>query len=206
MARPVTVNDLLDGHVALDLECLDRLYLNGYVPNLQVGGQVITFVRDHLHCPVPSPAVMAKIGERFRAAVAAFAQSNGIPVLHFKADDRQVGLVRPYWQHASAPGVVAIGVAQEFQRVFSGYQRPTRGPGVHLFGFDKADRRVTVYYFYVLDGDFGPGFVKICSWFPYPAKVWLLCRKPHNSHYAPVRIMSVGQWPSGRCSRCGVVA
>jgi hypothetical protein len=49
MAKPVTVNDLLDGHVTLDLECLDRLYLNAYVPNLQVGGQVITFMRDHLH-------------------------------------------------------------------------------------------------------------------------------------------------------------
>ena len=34
----VTVNDVLDGYVALDLECLDRIYLNAYVPNLQVGG------------------------------------------------------------------------------------------------------------------------------------------------------------------------
>jgi hypothetical protein len=30
---------------------------------------------------------------------------------------------------------------------------------------------VTVYYFYVIDADFGPGFIKICSWFPYPAKM-----------------------------------
>jgi hypothetical protein len=36
----VTVNDILDGHLTLDLECFDRVYLNGYVPNLQVGGQV----------------------------------------------------------------------------------------------------------------------------------------------------------------------
>jgi hypothetical protein len=42
--RPVTVNDILDGHVVLELECLDRLYLNGYVPNLQVGGQVVNFL------------------------------------------------------------------------------------------------------------------------------------------------------------------
>jgi len=28
---------VLDGHVVLD-ECLDRIYLNGYVPNLQVEG------------------------------------------------------------------------------------------------------------------------------------------------------------------------
>ena len=38
---PVTVNDVLDGHVALDLECLDRLYLHGYLGQLQAGGQVI---------------------------------------------------------------------------------------------------------------------------------------------------------------------
>ena len=42
--RPVTVNDVPDGHVALDVECLDRIYLNGYVPNLQVGGQVVNFL------------------------------------------------------------------------------------------------------------------------------------------------------------------
>jgi hypothetical protein len=28
---PVTVNDVLDGHVALDLQCLDRPYLHGYL-------------------------------------------------------------------------------------------------------------------------------------------------------------------------------
>jgi len=37
--RRVTVNDLLDGHVGLDLRCLDRIYLNGYLPTVQVGGQ-----------------------------------------------------------------------------------------------------------------------------------------------------------------------
>ena len=44
MAETLTVNDLLDGHVTLDVECLDRIYLNGYVPNLQVGGQVASFM------------------------------------------------------------------------------------------------------------------------------------------------------------------
>jgi hypothetical protein len=36
MAESLTVKVLLDSHVALDLECLDRVYLNGRVPNLQV--------------------------------------------------------------------------------------------------------------------------------------------------------------------------
>jgi hypothetical protein len=48
MSHVATVPELLDGHTILDVECLDRIYLNGYVPMLQVGGQVITFLHDHL--------------------------------------------------------------------------------------------------------------------------------------------------------------
>jgi len=40
MTCAVNVKDVLDGHVGLDLTCIDRLYLNAYVPILQVGGKV----------------------------------------------------------------------------------------------------------------------------------------------------------------------
>jgi len=50
--NPVTVNDVLDGHVQLDLDCLDRVYLHGYLGQLQVGGQVVQFLR-HRGFPVP---------------------------------------------------------------------------------------------------------------------------------------------------------
>src|SRR6185312_16840157 len=83
MAAVVTVNDVLDGHVSLDVECLDRIYLNGYVPNLQVGGQVVSFLTAHLGYPIPSPAIMEKIGTAFRRAVASFAEDNRIPVVRF---------------------------------------------------------------------------------------------------------------------------
>jgi hypothetical protein len=54
MSHVVTVPELLDGHTVLDIECLDRIYLNGYVPKLQVGGQVITFLHDHRGMPIVS--------------------------------------------------------------------------------------------------------------------------------------------------------
>ena len=68
-------------------------------------------------------------------------------------------------------GVAAIGVAQEFQSVC----RPrTAGAGRQVwFSFTKADRRVTCFYFYLWDEDFGPAFIKVCAYFPYPVKVWL---------------------------------
>lgn len=178
MAQPVNINDLLDGHTVLDIECIDRIRLNAYVPTLQVGGQVVTFLTEHLGHPVPSPALFRRIGERFRKEVKAFADQEGIPILHLKKpdrsrwDDRKLDHVRPYFERAKGPGVVAIVAAQEVNKVFMGYNRSKR-PGVANFTFDKADRAVTTYYFYVLDPDFGPGYIRICSYFPYPAKVWV---------------------------------
>jgi hypothetical protein len=40
------------------------------------------------------------------------------------------------------------------------------------YAFVKEDRRVTVYYFYIADAEFGLGFIKLCAYFPYPGKVW----------------------------------
>jgi len=68
-------------------------------------------------------------------------------------------------------GVVAIVSAQEYQWVFSGRNR-SESP-VANYEFTKAERRVGTYYFYVHDPDFGAGFIKIATYFPYPAKIWL---------------------------------
>src|SRR5664279_3358384 len=94
MAATVTVNDLLDGHVVLDVQCLDRIYLNGYVPILQVGGQVVTFMTKHLGYRIPAPAIMEKIGTRFRQDVSSFAEDHHIPVVRFKKADRKIDVMR----------------------------------------------------------------------------------------------------------------
>ncbi len=190
MADTVTVNDLLDGHAALDIECLDRIYLNGYVPNLQVGGQVVTFLTRHLGYPIPSPAVFAKLGASFRAAVATFAREKQIPVVRFGKDDRKIDVMRRYVDKQAATGesgVAAIGVAQEFQNVFDAAQRDV-GTGVPWFSFYKTDRRVSCFYFYLWDADFGPAFIKVCAYFPYPIKVWV------NGH----------EWAKRQATRAGI--
>lgn len=173
VATVTNINEILDGHVALEVECVDRLYLNAYVPNLQVPGQVARFLHDHLGFPFPSPALFDQIGNRFRRDVRRFAERNDIPVLRLKKpdrnrwDDRKLDHVTPYLQAAEDNGrfgVVAIVATQEFQWVFSG--RPTRREGSGHFDFFKEQRRTGTYYFYVLDPDFGPGFIKICTYFP----------------------------------------
>ena len=94
----MTVNDLLDGHVGLDVECLDRIYLNGYVPNLQVSGQVATFLTRHLGYPISSPAIFENIGTRFRDDVRRDAAARGVPIIRFAKGDRKIdsGLPQPH--------------------------------------------------------------------------------------------------------------
>ena len=175
MAERVTVNDVLDGHVVLDVECLDRIYLNAYVPTLQVGGQVVSFLTRHLGNPIPSPAIFEKIGTAFRKAVGRFADDEHIPVVRFTKTDRKAEVMGPYLAAQAATGrsgVAAIGVAQEFASVFTATPREAPN-GIPWFCFAKAQRRVSCYYFYLWDHDFGSAFIKICAYFPYPAKVWV---------------------------------
>ena len=188
--RTVTVNELLDGHVLLDIECLDRIYLNAYVPILQSSGQVVAFMTQHLGMPIPSPALMEKISTRFRRGVESFAAANGIPWVRFGKDDRKIAVMQRYLDRQAAsgrPGVAAVGVAQEFQRVWNAYQRDT-ATAAPQYTFAKADRRVTCYYFYLWDEDFGSAFIKVCAYFPYPAKIWV------NGH----------EWAKRQALRCGL--
>src|SRR5256714_13360946 len=104
MSHVVTVPELLDGHTVLDIECLDRIYLNGYVPKLQVGGQVVTFLHEHRGMPVASPAVFEQIGTRFRQAVARFAESNDIPMVKFKKGVRKAAGMEPLLRRGSRAG------------------------------------------------------------------------------------------------------
>ena len=196
MATVTNINDVLDGHVSLEVECVDRLYLNAYVPNLQVGGQVANFFTRHRGDPIPSPALMEKNGNRFRREVRAFAEANNVPILALKKpdrsrwDDRKLDHVRPLLERAERAGrfgVVAIVATQEFQWVFTGKDRYP-GQGGVSYDFVKEERRVGTYYFYVLDADFGPGFIKLCTYFPYPAKVWC------NGH----------EWAKRQAERAGV--
>lgn len=154
MGTVVNINDVLDGHVALEVDCVDRLYLNAYVQSLQVGPQVRRFLEDHLGNKIASPALLEQIGNRFRREVKAFATANQIPILALKKpdrsrwDDRKLDHVRPYLDAAERSGrfgVVAIVTAQEFQWVYSAKRHAGAAGGVY-FVFDKTERRVGVYY------------------------------------------------------------
>lgn len=173
--EPPSVAESLEGHVTLDVECFDRMVFNAYVPLLQSGGGVVTFLRDHRGNSIPSPVLFAPIGEAFRAAVRRFAEAQAIPLVPFRSRQDKLATVRRYLDAAAEEareGVVAIGVAQERRSVWMG-SVDHRGPtGIPHYDFHRTERRITVFYFYLFDRAWGPASIQISSYAPYAAQLW----------------------------------
>lgn len=171
MSKTTNINELLKGHVTLEVECLDRLYLNGYLPRLATGAQLVTFLREQLGKPIPSPVLLGQITQGFVSRVKKFSEQKKIPLIAFerykqRKKDAVANELRQ--ERPVRDEVVFIGVAQEKAKTFS-----ARKVGSY-FHYER-DKTVCVnhYYFYIDDADFGPGFIKICSYAPWSMKVCL---------------------------------
>ena len=168
----LTIPELLRDHVTLDVECVDRVYLNGYIPTLQTSGSLVYFLEQHRGNLIASPVLLNEITKTFAAAVEAYAAAHQVPLIHFPANQRKDDLAAVYRRQFTAKeGVVFIGVAQE---KLSGFKARKERMGKRVrFQFSRQWVWVRVYYFYLHDRDFGPAFIKIGTYAPYPVKVCL---------------------------------
>ena len=166
------VNDLLRDHVTLTVECLDRIYLNGYIPTLQMPGQLVSFLVHHRGNKIPSPVLLGRITDDFVTQIKSFAEQESVPIVHFEPGQRKDNVANEYRQRFAKPeGVVFIGVAQEKAQAFKGRKKDQKG--YVGFEYSRDSVRVNHYYFYIQDADFGPLFIKVCSYAPYGMKVCL---------------------------------
>lgn len=78
-----TLAEILPGKISVVIESVDRVYLNGYVPNLQMGGGVVNFIREQFQWSIPSPKAMYEMTERFKRAVELYAESMGRKIYQF---------------------------------------------------------------------------------------------------------------------------
>ena len=166
----LTVKEVLDGKIGLDLRCVDRVLLNGWVRYLQMPGGVVNFIREQQGWPVPSPASLGKLSDAFRKAVEAFAVQQGLKIVAFEKGESKEELAHAALARFTAKsGVVLIGKAQEQASAFHG-RRNDQGSKV-WFTYSRRTVNVTHYYFYVLDEDFGLAFIKVCTSLPFEVKV-----------------------------------
>ena len=172
-----SASEVLAEHTTLELECIDRMYLNVYVPMLQSGSGAAYFLRRVRGNPVPSSALMAPMTRRFVAAMERFARDEGVDLVRFERHERKDERTQAYLRDFTATeGVLYIGKAQEKARVVRTERRVDPLGGAYPW-LVPSTAMVNHYYVYLVDDDFGPLFVKFCSYFPYNAK---LCINGHE--------------------------
>src|SRR5213592_935048 len=153
------------------------MYLNAYVPQLTSEAGIAAFCRGYLGHRFASTKQAVAMTETFVKSIRAFIESEGVELVHFKKGQRKDDVLQAKLRRFhKQEGVIFVGVAQEKVRV----PRTTRkrlesGGTVPWIIYSTA--MVNVYYFYCRDRDFGPFFLKFCSYFPYSAK---LCLNGHE--------------------------
>jgi hypothetical protein len=139
---------------------------------MQIPGQLVSFLVHHRGNKIPSPSLLGRMTDDFTTRIKSFAEQGGIPIVHFEPGQRKDDLAAEYRQQFAQPeGVVFIGVAQEKAQAFKARKKDQQG--YVGFEYSRAAVRVNHYYFYIQDADFGPLFIKVCSYAPYPMKVCL---------------------------------
>ena len=173
-----SVAEVLAEHTTLTLECVDRMYLNVYVPLLQRAAGAAYFFRKMRGAAVLSSALMAPMTQRFVDAIKSFAAPQ--PDRDRLVPPRRAQ-GRPYRQYprnrAGGEGVLYIGKAQEKARVVRTERRHDPATGDTYPWLVTSTAMVNQFYFYAVDDDFGPFFLKFCSYFLYNAK---LCINGHE--------------------------
>ena len=178
MSVPRTVAEVLRQHVTLEVEGIDRMYLNVYMADLQREQGVVWFLRHHRGHPFASSALMDPISKAFVAGITAFVAKNDIPLLPFVKGQRKDDVAAKYRvAFKEKEGVLFVGRAQEKTSVFRTEKRTNPTTGKKYPWIVRSTAMVNHYYFYCIDEDFGPFFLKFCSYFPYNAK---LCINGHE--------------------------
>jgi len=177
MTLPRTVAEVLAAHVVFEVECIDRMYCNVYVPQLQHAGGLLGFIQRQLGLPIASTAPLGKITDAFRDAMRRYAGEQRVPWVDFVKGQRKDDVMQQHLARFSgAEGVLFIGRAQEKTALFR-TERRRDANGESYPWIVKTTGVVNHFYVYAVDADFGPFFLKFCSYFPYNAK---LCLNGHE--------------------------
>lgn len=173
-----SVADVLRDHVVLEYEAIDRMYLNVYVPHLQTVGATVGYLRVHRGQRFASTTAVAPMSEAFVRNIERFVAAEGVDLIAFQKSQRKDDITQTYLRKfKKTEGVLYVGRAQEKARIMRTERRRCSRIGATYPWIVESTAMVNHYYFYCVDEDFGPFFLKFCSYFPYNAK---LCINGHE--------------------------
>ena len=170
MSVPRSVAEVLNEHVTLEVEGIDRMYLNVYVPQLQREQGVATFFRSHLGHRFASSVLMDPISKRFVGDLESFARREQVPVIPFRKGERKDDIAAGYRKKFSkSEGVVFIGKAQEKMPVFRTERRRSETTGARYPWLVRSTAMGESVLHLLRGPRLGPFFLKFSNYFPCTA-------------------------------------
>ena len=168
MTVPATMADVLDDHVIFEVDCIDRMYLNLYQPKLMFPGGVVGFFKGHRQMPFASSALMDPMTTAFVKEIHRFIGDQGLDLVHFVKGQRKDDVAHEYLagHDGVTEQILFVGRAQEKTRVYRTEKRLNPVTGKAYPWIVTATAMPNHFYFYGFDADFGPFFVKFCTYFP----------------------------------------
>jgi DNA-binding HxlR family transcriptional regulator len=154
------------------------MYLNVIVGRLQILEGALHFIRHQRKAKVLSTNAVEPMTRAFVQAIEQFVKDHQIPLITFEKGQRKDEVAAALRaKFALREGVVFVGKAQEKCTVYRTEKRHNPKKNTSYAWIVKSTALVNNYYFYCVDENFGPFFLKFCSYFPYNAK---LCLNGHE--------------------------
>ena len=139
--------------------------------------RAVGYVQRQLGLPIASTAPLGKITDAFSAAMRRFARDQHVPWVDFAKGQRKDDVMHEHLaRFTGEEGVLFIGRAQEKTSLFRTEKRRNAEGDAYPW-IVRSTGVVNQFYVYAVDADFGPFFLKFCSYFPYNAK---LCLNGHE--------------------------
>ena len=172
MTLPRTAADVLAEHVVFEVESIDRMYLNVYQPRLSYGGGVAGFFVGHRGWKYASTALMDPMTKTFVADIHHFIDAHDLDLVGFGKGERKDDITaEKLADFTDEEGVLYVGRAQEKAWVWRTQRRQNPVTGATYAWLVRATALINHFYFYCVDTDFGPFFLKFGTYFPYTAKL-----------------------------------
>jgi len=197
-----SVADVLADHVVFEVESIDRMYLNVWQPRLAYGGGVQGFFVGHRGYHYASTALMDPMTKAFVADIHGFVAARGLELISFAKGQRKDDLAQQFLaKFTDEEGVLFVGRAQEKAGVWHTQRRYSPSTGGSYAWLVRSTAFINFFYFYCVDADFGPFFLKFSTYFPYTAK---LCINGNEWAKRQAANAGIGLYPTPRSLRLRV--
>jgi transposase len=159
--------------ISFHYRCFDRMLLNATIQPFQQPERVMGFFWSYRQIYPVSRQVLRDIATQYHHWVQYCSRQSGAPILDAPEEERREHFVTPYYRGAQPDQIVAILKAREPARILVSIGKSATEQGHLLY----KRRWVDQYNFYIHDRAWGRMFVRLCPYFPFPARVYL------NQHY-----------------------